>query len=262
MLALVLLRLVGALTPVEEGIRAIMLPVARAFSAVGSGAASLVRPNPDTAALRDHAAELEARLASLSVDYVRLRALEEENRSLQSLTGYLSKSGYDHVVARVSERSADPRSATVLIDRGSKDGVETGMAVIVGEGVFVGKVTELKERVSVVTLVADEQSRIAASLSGQHRLFGLVEGQGNQVARLTLVPQAEGLKPDDVIVTSGTEDKIPADLVIGLVNAIDGKPTDPFKSAALEPVAQADSLSLVSVLRPTVLRPETGGTSP
>ncbi|MFA5935367.1 MAG: rod shape-determining protein MreC [Patescibacteria group bacterium] len=255
-IAVVLLRLVGALAPVEELFRRALLPVAQIFSTIGSGAGSLLRPNPEEEQLREHVVELEARVTSLAVDYVRLRALEEENHSLQALTGYLSTSGYDHVPARVIARSNDPRSATVLIDRGSKDGIETGMAVIVGEGVFVGKVTSLKERVSTITLVADERSRIAASLSGQHRLLGLVEGRGNHVARLTLVPQAEGLEPDDVIVTSGTEEKIPANLIVGLVNAIEGKPTDPFKSAALEPVVQADTLNLVSVLRPTVLRPE------
>jgi rod shape-determining protein MreC len=255
-------RLIGVFSPLEGLFRAALLPVARGVSAIGSAVGGAVRPNPDAPVLKARVAELEARLTSISVDYVRLRALEEENRSLQSLTGYLRQSGYDHVPARVIARSIDPRSATILIDRGSKDGVETGMAVIVGEGVFVGKVTALKERVSTVTLVSDEESRIAASLAGEHRLVGLIEGRGNHVARLTLVPQAEKLAVDDIIVTAGTEDKIPADLVIGSVNAIDGKPTDPFKSAALEPMVQSDSLNLVSVLLPTALRPEIGHPSP
>lgn len=254
------LRLVGAFTPLESALRFITLPVARAVSALGNGAGSLLHPTPDEAKLKETVTELQAQLSTLTVDYVRLRSLEEENRSLQALTGYLRESGYDHVSARVIARSVDPQRATVLIDRGAKDGIATGMAVVVGDGIFVGKVTELKERVSTVTLVSDSQSRVAASLSGQHRLFGLVEGRGNQVARLTLVPQAEALRSDDVIVTSGTEDKIPADLVIGLVNDIEGKPTDPFKSAALQPVAQVDSLGLVSVLLPTALRPEGGQT--
>lgn len=255
---MVIFRLIGVLGPVEEALRFVTLPIARAISAVGGGAGSLLRKDPDTNVLRDRVSELEARLATVVVDYVRLRSLEEENRSLHALTGYLDTTGYDHVPARVIARSVDPQSATVLIDRGSKDGIETGMAVIVGDGLFVGKITSLKERVATVTLVADDRSRIAASLAGQRKLLGLVEGRGNQVARLTLVPQAEALRADDVIVTSGSEDKIPGDLVIGLVNDVDGKPTDPFKSAALEPVVQTDRLRLVSVLVPSALRAEGG----
>lgn len=255
----VLLRLVGAFQPVENVVRAALLPVARAFSVIGTGARDLVTASPSEKALGERNAELEARVTSLAVDYVRLRALEEENRSLQALTKFLDATGYDQVPARVIARSTDPRSATIVIDRGSKDGVETGMAVVVEEGIFVGKVTGLRDRIATVTLVADERSRIAASRAGRHSLLGLVEGRGNGVARLTLVPQMEELKRDDVIVTAGTEDKIPANLAIGLVNEVEGKPTDPFKNAALEPLAQADRLSLVSVLRSTALRPE-GGT--
>lgn len=256
-LGTIILRLVGAFQPLEDLVRMALLPLARLFSVVGTGTRDLVASSPSAEELRERNLELEARLSSLTVDYVRLRALEEENRSLQALTKFLSASGYDQVPARVIARSIDPRSATVTIDRGSKDGVETGMAVVVEEGIFVGKVTGLRDRISIVTLVADEHSRIAASRGGEHRLLGLVEGRGNNVARLTLVPQMEELKRDDIIVTAGTEDKIPANLAIGLVNEVEGKPTDPFQSAALEPLAHVDRVSLVSVLRPSALRPET-----
>jgi rod shape-determining protein MreC len=250
-----LLRIAGFLQPIEGAVRAVTLPIARIFSSAGTSIRDAVIPTPDEKALEERNTELEARIAAMSIDYVRLRALEEENRSLRALTKFLDRSGYDYVPARIIARSGDSRSATVLIDRGSTDGVETGMAVVADEGVFVGKVTALKERVATVTLVSDEQSRVAAASAGQDRLFGLVEGRGNGVARLTLVPQAETLNRDDVIVTAGTEERIPANLVIGLVNEVEGKPTDPFKNASLEPLAKGDRLDLVVVLRPVALRP-------
>lgn len=253
---MVVLRLAGVLHPLESFSRRALLPFARVFSFMGDGARRILRGRPNVETLGERNAELEARLVSLTVDYVRLRALEEENRSLQALTKFLNQTGYDHVPARVIARSVDPRSATMVIDKGSKDGVETGMAVVVENGIFVGKVTSLKDRIATVTLVADEKSRIAASLSGRHRLLGLIEGRGNNVARLTLVPHAEELAPDDVIVTAGTEDKIPPDLIVGMVNQVEGKPTDPFKNASLEPLAHADLLNLVTILRPSALRPE------
>lgn len=255
----VVLRLVGAFQPIENGIRRVLLPVARVFSALGTSARGVVAKSTDIKAVREKNLDLEARLTVLAVDYVRLRALEEENRSLQALNKFISASSYDHVPARIIARSIDPRSATIVIDRGSKDGVEIGMAVVVEEGIYVGKVTGLRDRIATITMVSDEKSRTAASRAGQNRLLGLVEGRGNGVARLTLVPQMEELKADDVIVTAGTEEKIPANLVIGLINEVEGKPTDPFKNATLEPFARIDSLSLVSVLRATALRPQDNG---
>ena len=144
----------------------------------------------------------------------------------------------------------------MVIDRGARDGLQIGMAVIAGDGIFVGKISALEEDVSTILLVSDHASRIASARAGTHTLFGIVEGEGNGVARLTLVPQAQTLAQNDIIVTAGTEEKIPGDLAIGLVNDVQGQPTDPFKTATIEPLARPDTLGLVVVLRPAVLRPK------
>lgn len=244
----------GFIRPVQSVLHAALLPLARGFAVVGveSGGGET---EGDPAALRDRIRDLESRLTTFSVDYVKLRALEEENRSLRKVAAFLSESGYDHVGARVIARSTDAHTARVLIDRGSNDGLENGMAVIAEDGVFVGKIVSLSERVATVRLVSDEQSRLAASIAGSSGLSGLVKGEGNGVATLTLVPQTQPLERDTVVVTAGTEEKIPPNLAIALVNGVEGKPTDPFKTASLEPLARMDRLDLVVVLRPAALRP-------
>lgn len=254
-LILLLLKISGLLKPLEEGARFILLPAGRLMSSAGLGLRNILLGSPDYVSLKERNRDLERRLTNLAVDYTKLRSLEEENRSLNDLIKFTQDSGYDAVPARIIARNPNPLRASILIDKGSRDGVETGMAVVVGQGIFIGKVTGLKERVSTVTLISDVASRVAAASINQNVLIGLVEGRGNNVARLTLVPQAVALKPDDVIVTAGTEDKIPADLLVGLVNEVEGKPTDPFKSAWLEPLAKIDRLDLALVLRPVALRP-------
>lgn len=256
LLGIALLHAVGVLSPVENALRWALLPLARTAGIAGFELGERAAPRASVGDLQNRLQDMEARLTAVSVDYVRLKALEEENRSLKEVAKFLSTSGYDHVGARIIARSTDPLAATVLIDRGARDGLENGMAVIAGDGIFVGKISALRENVATVLLVSDRRSRIAASPAGAHRLFGMVQGQGNGVAGLTLVPQAEPLTRDDIIVTAGTEDKIPANLAVALVNDVEGKATDAFKTATLEPLAQADALSLVVVLRPVALRPD------
>jgi rod shape-determining protein MreC len=181
---------------------------------------------------------------------VRLRALEEENRSLRAQAEFLDESGFASVGARVVSRAVGFDTAAVTIDRGAKDGVEVGQAVVTDEGLLAGKVLTLGERTAVVLLVSDARSRVAAAPAGTNRLSGVVEGSGNGTARFTLVPQATPLNENDVIVTAGTEEKVPANLVIGLVNTVDSHPTDPFKTAPIEPLAPLDRLELVSVIIP------------
>lgn len=245
----------GLLRWIEGGLHRVMLPVARVASRIGFQIDQHVTPFVTRTDLEHRIGELESQRDSISVDYVQLRALEEENRSLKKIAKFLNETGYDHVGAQVIARSTDPHQATMLIDRGTADGLENGMAVVAEEGVFVGKISAIREHVATVTLLSDVRSRVAASTAGEERLMGMIQGEGNGVARVTLVPQSETLEKDQLIVTAGTEEKIPSNLIVGLITQVEGKPTDPFKTATLEFFAQLHRLDVVIVLRPTALRP-------
>ncbi|MCR4278590.1 MAG: rod shape-determining protein MreC [bacterium] len=246
----------GLLAPFQNISRAITVPIARSFSSAGRGIGTWLSRPLEISELTEQNVDLRARLDSAVVDYVRLRALEEENRSLRAMLEFEDESDYDFVPARIISRSSDEGRVEVLIDRGSRDGLEVGMAVVAEGGLFVGKITELQPRISRITLVSDEQSRIAASTAGRHALIGVIEGRGNGTANLTLIPQQIELNPDDIIVTAGTEEKIPANLPIGLINTVEGQQTDPFKHASIEPLLRIEGLDLVLVLRSSALRPE------
>ncbi|MEN9558379.1 MAG: hypothetical protein RL141_748 [Candidatus Parcubacteria bacterium] len=247
---LLLLMLAGVIRPVRERVRFVLLPVARVTASMGAGIGRALHIDPGAEAAQETVRELEARLRSISVDYVRLRALEEENRSLRAQAQFIADTGFRTLGARVISRAIRYETAAIVIDRGARDGIEVGHPVVTDDGILLGKVFSLGERTATVVLVSDERSRVAASVSGTNRLSGVVEGQGNGTARFTLVPQSEPLAQDDVVVTAGTEDRVPANLVIGWVNNVESRPTDPFKSAALELLAAMDRADLVSVILP------------
>lgn len=249
-IGLTLLALAGFVKPVRDGMQFVLLPVMRVASAGGAAIRRVFRMDPNVRVATERADELDARLRSITVDYVRLRALEEENASLRAQANFLAESGFASVGARVIARAVRDETASVTIDRGARDGVEIGHAVVTDEGILVGKIFSLGEHTATVLLVSDVRSRVAATVAASERLSGVVEGKGSGAARFTLVPQSVPLKRDDVVVTAGTEDKVPGSLVVGLVNAVESQPTDPFKEAVLEPLAPLDRLNLVSVLVP------------
>lgn len=249
-LILVVFALAGFVHPVRESLRVVFLPVARLTSNVGAGIGRALRLDEETKIANDRVREFEARLQAQTVDYVRLRALEEENRALLAQTNFISETGYQTLGARIISRAVTHQNAVVTLDRGSRDGIEIGHAVITENGLFVGKVISFGEWTCVVMLCTDVRARAAATVAGNDSVSGVVEGRGNGVAHFTLVPQALPLERDDVVVTAGTEDKVPGNLVIGLVNDVESEPTDPFKNAVIEPLAPLDRLDLVSVIIP------------
>ncbi len=248
--ALVAVGIIGlaGLWPLRAWVRALTLPLARELSRLSGFAAQ-------NSSVDDRVRELEARLNGMAVDYVRLQALDEENRSLRAQARFLETSGYDSVGARVIGRDMQGQRSLFLIDRGSLDHVEVGQAVVTDQGVFIGKVSQLQDRIATVELLTDPTSRVAASVIDSRDLVGVVEGRGNGAAALTYIPTQAGVKRDMIIVTAGTEDKVPRNLPFGIVNTVEGEPTDAFLQATVEPLAPLTRIVFVSVLRPTALRP-------
>lgn len=247
-LVLVVLFFAGLFSPVRHVILAVLIPPARVLSQMSSGISTFFRLDPTSKESADRVIELEARLRSQTVDYVQLRALEEENRSLRSQARFITERDLKTLGARVISRSLSDQTAVVMIDRGSRDGVEVGQAMVAENGLYAGRIISLTERTANVMLVTDVRSRVAASVPGAGKASGVIEGRGSGVAHFTLIPQSLPLERDHVVVTAGTEEKIPANLVIGLVNDVDSKATDPFKNAVIEPMAPLEKLDLVSVV--------------
>ena len=240
-----LLLFAGATRPVSDAMRWATLPAVRLLSGIGTRAITS----------DDRVKELEAQLAAMVVDQVRLRSLEEENRTLRSQARFLDRSGYDSVGARVIARDVSGQRALLTIDRGKDDSVEVGQAVITDDGIMVGKISRMEDRIAVVELLTDPNSRVAAAVQTKGQLAGVLEGRGNGTAVLTFIPSSEAVSPDQVIVTAGTEDKVPGNLPLGIVNTVETHSSDPFFSATIEPLVTLDRVTFVSVLRPTALRP-------
>ncbi len=231
----------------------------QAVSAVGPRLVGIVQQNQNQPADAEQAEKmrLQERVVALVIDGARLQALEEENRLLRQQARVSLQSGFEALGAQIISRAMTPDRASIVIDRGSQDRVEIGQAVLAGDGFLIGKISALGSRTATVELLTDPRSRIAATLSGEQRVLGVVEGRGNGAARMTYIPASQTIKKDQIITTSGTEEKIPAHIPLGLVNAVEGKNTDPFVSAILEPLLPLDRLAFVTVLRPQAVEDAT-----
>ncbi len=252
---LVILACIGAFFALRRPLMAVaqrfFLPVVARFSTwadrIDHAGRSIALPN------EGEIERCEERLQTRIVDAARLSALEQENRLLRAQASFLTESGYDHVGARVIGRRIDHIHAQLLIDRGTNDAIEEGQAVIAENGLLVGRIVEANSRVSTVELLTDVDSRIAVASAKDGQLIGVLEGRGNGAALLTYIPSSVDVVADDLLLTAGTEEKIPPRLPIGMANAITRTSKDPFYQASVDPAIRIERLSFLSVLRPTAL---------
>ena len=177
-----------------------------------------------------------------------IEALKKELELNQTLASY------EKVTANVITRSPDTWQDMLIVDKGSKDGIEVDMAVMSQKG-LIGRVIEVNNASSKIELLtsSNESSnhfpvRISSS-SGE--AFGLLKNYDEKTQAL-VVTQLTGdtnIKEGDVVQTSGLGGNSPANLPIGTV--VKTKP-DSFgldREVYVKPYAGMYDISVVTIVQ-------------
>src|SRR5260370_21158798 len=104
-----------------------------------------------------------------------LRDVEHEVNRLRHALNYRERSVFKLLAAEVIARDSSSWWRTLTINRGKRDAIETDMPVVTAVG-LVGETTTVRDTISVVLLVSDDNCRIAVSVEGS-REQGIVSGE-------------------------------------------------------------------------------------
>lgn len=191
---------------------------------------------------------LKEKLIAAQIDRAKFRLSEKENEELRKSLGFSSQKKYRAIGAEVIGKNIDPIGNTLIINRGFADGISEENPAIIHNGVLVGKITKVKEKISLVQLINDSQSKIAATIINKDESVGLVEGGYGISIHLNYIPQNEDINVGDMVVTSGLEGGIPRGLLIGSIETVEKEAYQPFQKAVIKPVSNLDKIRLVSVI--------------
>jgi rod shape-determining protein MreC len=173
---------------------------------------------------------------------VRLRDLLELRQALPLQT----------IAGEVIARDGVPWFRTILVDKGTADGVDLDDPVIGSSGV-VGRVIAVGSRAAKVQLLVDRDSGVGARIE-RSRVTGVIAGQvgnantGSTDLQLKYVPALADVVVGDVVVTSGLDGIFPKGLVIGRVRSV-AAPSGLFKDVVVVPSARLEKLEEVMVVR-------------
>lgn len=187
------------------------------------------------------------------IDYTKITLIEEENESLRKQLLFITGRTVTTVGADVIGKQIDPVGSTLIINRGSRDGIKESNPVIVHNGILIGKIARVEEDMAIVRLITDNQSRIAATLMNKNKSIGLVEGGFGLSVRMTSVPQHEIIALGDTVITSGLEKEMPHGLIIGSVESVEKEVYEPFQRAIIGSPVELEELTVLSVLTDAAL---------
>lgn len=225
---------------------------------------SLAEWSEDVFTSRDELLEenesLRARLLILerrSIKYASLAADNIELRNLKDASGQLDETV---VVADIIGVSPDPFSHEVIVNRGSRDGVTEGQAILDGNG-LMGQVIQTNRFTSRVLLVSDSSHAVPVEVL-RSGVRAILLGTGSvDSLELVHVPDTADIREGDMLVSSGLGGRFPKGYPVAQVTRIHSEPGEPFAEIQAEPAAELNRSDLVLVVfQPQVqrLEPECG----
>lgn len=168
------------------------------------------------------------------------------NERLQKLLQFREKISSSVITAEVVGQDPSSWFRSVTINKGERDGVRKGMAVISPEGV-IGQILKTSPNYSTVLLITDYNSAID-SIVQRTRAKAIIEGKGENRCQLKYLLRTEEVTVGDIVVTSGLSGNFPKGLMVGEIRKVDKKGQGVFQYAELTPSVDLTKLEEVLVI--------------
>lgn len=230
----------SAMAPIES----VVSRVGFSFRQIGSSVGQLLTVYRDNQALR---AEIE----ELRKSNLNATEILAENERLRTMLDYKTKAPqFDFVTAKVIARDPGTWTSTIVINKGSADGINKDMVVVTPQG-LVGDVTSVYTNSAKVQLILDQRSAVGVLVQRpESRVAGIVEGNGaNPLApRMVNIARDADIIKGDQIITSGFGGIYPKGLLVGQVVDVVNEEGGLLKYAVLKPAVDFDRLEEVLVI--------------
>jgi rod shape-determining protein MreC len=203
----------------------------------------------DVNALRQRNQELEAQLARITGELIELREISSDYERLTQLLNYTSANqDREYLTADVVGLEAQGFVRALIINKGSRDGLQVGMPVITELG-LVGRVYDVTANSSRVQLITDQNSFVSSRLQTS-RAEGSIQGRGLLTGSLTMryIGIDSEIIVGDLVVTSGLGGNFPPDIVVGQVTSAQSLEFELSQEATISSFIDFSTLEFVLVI--------------
>ena len=225
----------GAVSP----LRIVGGSIESATSTVGDTVDNITADQSTLSGLREYNEQLVQQ-------YSQMEEYKQEAQRLQKLLDLKDTYQIEGTGARVIGRSSEAWSQTVIINKGSDDGVSTGQTVMGTSGV-VGQIVSTSSHTATVRLLTDPQSGAAAMVQSS-RAEGILRGSLVGLLYLEDLDADAEVNVGDVVVTSGLGGSYARGLIIGTVVKVDAQQGDTSRRAVVSPNDAISTLEDVLVV--------------
>ncbi len=193
-------------------------PLQKAVANISRSVHSVKKKYIDLLTVREEKERLWRELQECRTTAYANRGAVALNARLRKLLDFKESSNQPTITAQIIGKDPSLWFRSVIIDRGSSDGVGKGMPVVTGEGI-VGQVYASSSDYSKVLLAIAPSSAIDVLLQGS-RIRGILKGTGKNLYLLEYILKTAEVFVGDRVVTAGYGGMFPTGLPVGIVSKV------------------------------------------
>lgn len=224
-----------SLQKVRDGLTWLLQPVLWAAGVPSTLAHSVEHLQTRESLMRDNQVLQENQML-LQSRLQKMDALEMENRRLRELLSSSAALEEHVLIAEILSASQDPYRQQIVLDKGARDGVYKGQALVDAEGVM-GQVVEVNPGSSIALLLTDPNHGIPVEINRTGlQTIALGRGDGQNLS-LPYLPGTADVQVGDLLVSSSLGGRFPAGYPVGKITELKHEPGEHFMEALATPAA-------------------------
>jgi len=182
-----------------------------------------------------------------SCDTQNMQRIEAENKSLKKQVNLLSlkvgaKSGNGELIANVYSSYPFSDKVRIIVDKGSVDGVNTGMPVMVDKNIVIGKVVSVRKTQSEVQTIFDSEWKTSVIIGTSTKAVL----KGGNTPEIQFISKDAHIYPFDEVLNIAPE--FPMHSLIGSIKSVKEDEKKLWQIAALEIPIPFDAINSVTIL--------------
>jgi len=190
--------------------------------------------------------DLVAENLSLQSRLAKVSEIEYENEILKKELSFAKTQNTSQTIAAAIIGQPSGYLKTVVIDKGSRDKIAVGDAVI-SQGFLIGVLTEVRPNNADVTLITDFNSLVPVVLQNS-RGTGLLRGGLNGLS-VEDIPLNIDIKKGENVITSGLGGQIPPGILIGKVTEVISYQGEIFQKVSVSSSVDFSRLEVLFIIK-------------
>jgi rod shape-determining protein MreC len=234
---------------IQSRVLSLLSPFIHSSAAMQNAAESLTEPQVNAAEVMRERDELRVQVERGRIVQQKYNQIIEENAKLRQIVGFQQAAPFKMTAAKVIRRRSSAFWNSLIIDKGSLDGIGTDSPVITSVG-LVGKTSILAPRMTEVILLTDEMCRVSAKVEGTLEQ-GILAGERAALEvrpelHLRFLSRNANINAGASVYSSGEGGVFPPDLLLGRVKRFENREIS--GEAIVEPAVDFSSLDHVFVI--------------